>query len=454
MNRRAPNGMERRVRHRWIVVLLAACALVVVLAASAASAATEAFPPGTYGYDRSWPECGLSAPPPPYDFGIIGVNGGKTFNYNSCLREEYAWAMASGHQPALYVNLKSPIGTSADQGLTGPKGTCQPSDGACIAYNFGYKAAQDAAIYAATQQAFGSSWWLDVETENTWSTDTAMNALVIGGALDFLRTSGVTVGIYSSQVQWVQIAGDYAPGVPVWVTTAPDAASAPGFCPRSFGGGQTALVQFIAGNRDHDYACTAADRAKVVASAPLGAPGSPAVVTTDGGCLNVRDTPGFVGRRVTCLAQGSQVTVLAGAQTQDGYEWRQISAGGATGWVAGTYLRAGTASAGDTGTVGTGTGGTDTTGAGAGGGTTGAGSTSGTLTPPPVASGVNAAEWGGGTLADLVARAPRAVSIWVFEGGKAYGDIPGAPAYVNASFVALFPGGVLPAGTIVLVVLP
>ncbi|MDA0366681.1 MAG: hypothetical protein O3B31_09700 [Chloroflexi bacterium] len=420
-----PAATARRARPAAALV-----ALTVVLAALGSFAtpveAADLFPPGTTGYDRSFPACGLPPPDGPYAFAIIGATGGRAFTHNACLAEQHAVAAASGYQPALYMNLKSPIGSNADQALTGPRGTCQPADAECLAYNFGYKTAQHAVAYATSQQAIASSWWLDVETTSSWSADPATNAVLIGGAIDYLQAQGVVVGIYSAQNQWAQIAGDYRPGLPVWLSAALDAATAPTYCPRTFGGGEVVLVQYFVGEHDLNYACTAADRIAVILSAPLGPAGSAAVVDTTGDCLNVRPQPGFTAGSSACLATGTQVTVIGEAATADGYVWQRIFSLSVSGWVAGTFLRAGTA-----GTVLTET---------------------ATLSPPPASRGVNAASWSGGSLTDLVAQAPGATSVWVFEGGRPHGYIVGAPPFANVAFGTLYPSGVLPAKTIVFVV--
>jgi hypothetical protein len=77
----------------------------------------------------------------------------------------------------------------------------------------------------------------------------------------------------------------------------------------------------------------------------------------------------------------------------------------------------------------------------------------GTFTPVPTAPGANLGVWGGGSIEAVLAAVPRAVSIWVSAGGELVGYIPGAPDFVNAAFIARFPGGDIPAGTAMLVVL-
>ncbi|MEX2229205.1 MAG: cadherin-like beta sandwich domain-containing protein, partial [Dehalococcoidia bacterium] len=78
----------------------------------------------------------------------------------------------------------------------------------------------------------------------------------------------------------------------------------------------------------------------------------------------------------------------------------------------------------------------------------------GTFDRPVTEPGVTAALWRGGATAKLLARVPTARSIWVFDGGRPYGYIAGAPEFANAAFARLFATGILPAGTITFVVLP
>jgi len=71
----------------------------------------------------------------------------------------------------------------------------------------------------------------------------------------------------------------------------------------------------------------------------------------------------------------------------------------------------------------------------------------GTFTPAPAASGVTLASWSGGTVDQF----PAAESYWVTVQGTYVSYVPGAPAFVNQRFLALYPSGP-PAGTIMLVV--
>ena len=65
------------------------------------------------------------------------------------------------------------------------------------------------------------------------------------------------------------------------------------------------------------------------------------------------------------------------------------------------------------------------------------------------------ASFEGGSIEGLVAGAGTEVtSVWVSVGGSLVGYTAGAPGFVNSGFEAVFPGGVLAAGTVVLIVYP
>jgi hypothetical protein len=86
---------------------------------------------GTTGNDISYPQCSTSSYPQ-NSFGIVGVAGGRAFTDNSCLSSEYAWAHALSTPASLYMNLNSPIGSTASNGYSftgGPMDLVQHSSG-------------------------------------------------------------------------------------------------------------------------------------------------------------------------------------------------------------------------------------------------------------------------------------------------------------------------------------
>jgi hypothetical protein len=159
--------------------------------------------------------------------------------------------------------------------------------------------------------------------------------------------------------------------------------------------------------------------------------GRDATVHADGDCLRLRATPSTNGAILTCLAEGTTVTVLPGTQDADGFAWRFVSVGGQTGWVVEQYLEQSTAEApapqpstptappaAPTGTI------------------------SGLL---PSTGGGALLVWGGGPLAGLLDAAGRqgcaAASLWVTDSSGAFiSHVVGAPDFVNAAWNARFPG--------------
>jgi hypothetical protein len=231
-----------------------------------------AYPPGSTGYDISWPQCsGASGsfPQPPYTIAIVGVNDGWAGTDNPCLAAEAAWA---GSMRQLYINLNSPGIVNDNGDLSGPAGNGSSCGNTCQAYNYGYNSAELSIAYATKEHALSSMWWLDIETgggctssfptegNTLWSCDTTLNALTIKGALDALQAAGFTTGIYSTYLQWPAIAGSYSPGGPLWVPGAytSDPASHCGSS-YAFAGGTPRIVQEGAGYNnlvyDEDYAC-------------------------------------------------------------------------------------------------------------------------------------------------------------------------------------------------------
>lgn len=67
--------------------------------------------------------------------------------------------------------------------------------------------------------------------------------------------------------------------------------------------------------------------------------GSRAVVRSDGQGLRVRSTPSINGAVLTTLPENTQVAILDGRTSADGYWWQRVQGGAVVGWVAELYLR-------------------------------------------------------------------------------------------------------------------
>jgi hypothetical protein len=234
--------------------------LVLSLASITIASAASPQPPGSQGYDISWPQCGGPYPSEPLGFAIIGVNDGRSFTQNSCFASQYRWAWGGAHPPlllmpnryapSLYINTDAPA-----PGYT--RSDCAPADLSCIYYRYGRDAAAYAVQYAQSQGATVTSYWLDVEPDNYWTPDTHLNAIVLSGMIAELQSRGMTVGIYSTSYMFRMIAGDYMPGLPVWVPgIAHGPAEGPSACTSApaFGGGKVAMVQWTT-VYDASYVC-------------------------------------------------------------------------------------------------------------------------------------------------------------------------------------------------------
>ncbi len=68
------------------------------------------------------------------------------------------------------------------------------------------------------------------------------------------------------------------------------------------------------------------------------AEGDQVSVTTDG--LNMRDAPSTTGNALTQLSKGDKLTILAGPEQGDNYNWYQVqTADGTKGWVASEFIQ-------------------------------------------------------------------------------------------------------------------
>ncbi|HWC11647.1 MAG TPA: hypothetical protein VG455_10525 [Acidimicrobiales bacterium] len=277
--RPAGRGRRSALLGAGVIGLLALAVSLPGLTAGVAGAA----PPGI-GFDISWPQCGRPFPAAPA-FGIVGVNDGKPYTHNPCLGEQALWAAASGLPAGFYVNTANPgvRSRSVDwYAQRSPNPACSRSNEAACAYNYGYNGARHAYAYANSlvDAGPGHTWWLDVETGNSWSaTDKAANVASIVGALDFLGSQEVVVGAYSTRYQWTKITGGASlPTLPNWVAGARNLEQAAAFCAdRTFTGGPVMLVQWVEGRFDHDFPCPGSD----AVLRPAGGPASPPTTEPD-----------------------------------------------------------------------------------------------------------------------------------------------------------------------------
>jgi hypothetical protein len=240
--------------------------LASILATATSLLATQTVPmpytSGSTGNDISFPQCGVASPTGA--FSIVGVNGGYPFvHYNPCLFDQFR---GSPHA-ALYINTGyHPLYTQVDGQHTTPEcltkstvihGSAEQK----AAWAVGCSEASRSMAYAASRGvANPRSWWLDVETENSWSsTDLSLNQYTVQGIVDTLhRASTAAVGIYSTGYQWHKIVGSLpVSGVRAnWVATgSPSAEEAHSRCGTGFSGAPVWLVQYLQGGFDTNYVC-------------------------------------------------------------------------------------------------------------------------------------------------------------------------------------------------------
>ncbi len=280
---------RRRGRAPIFLPPVLALALLWAFAGSAAArgmdtADTEGRVPGRpIGFDVSYPQCNDELPAT-FAFAIVGVNGGRVYSGNPCLvigedgdaaegAGQLAWA---GMDAQLYANTANP-GPQLSQywptGQTSPR-VCSDDDpdSASCAYNYGWNAAADSyaravAAYVelgwadpgATRTPVANTWWLDVETANSWRADPMLNVAALNGAVDLLESMDVeSVGFYSAPRMWQAITGgtDTFADHPSWVAGASTLQEALAVCRGDgFTGGPVTMAQFFQGGFDANITC-------------------------------------------------------------------------------------------------------------------------------------------------------------------------------------------------------
>jgi hypothetical protein len=206
---------------------------------------------GSSGFDVSWPQC--AAPlPSPSTIAVVGINNGSANTFNPCFRTEASWA---GLNLSVYLNVNAPNPSVPSQWAQGPAGACVPGDVRCASYNYGFNSVRGAIRMVRSEGFAPHLWWLDVETLNQWSADPGTNAQVVAGALDAIAQADGQAAIYSTNLQWHEVVGNYRPGVPAWYATGAPLTTPQQWCGTGFTGGPVYLVQGLAGPFDSDYAC-------------------------------------------------------------------------------------------------------------------------------------------------------------------------------------------------------
>jgi hypothetical protein len=156
-----------------------------------------------------------------------------------------------------------------------PYGTCNGTVTTACAWQYGWNRAVDdvtsSFIPAAQAAAVDTNpadytWWLDVETVNSWESGSSSalqdNRVDLEAMVSYFQSRGITVGIYSTSLQWATIVGSIPTasnlvGLKSWLPGATDLASAQTNCSSSSltNNGSVTLTQFTTNNFDYDYSC-------------------------------------------------------------------------------------------------------------------------------------------------------------------------------------------------------
>lgn len=242
------------------------------------------------GYDISYPQCGKRLPTDQY-FGIVGVNGGTAASTNPCLATQLAWAKSAksgSNQPKvqLYVNTANPAQDGAYTWANwptastdnNPYGDCvgtRTNDLAC-SWQYGWnRSVETEAYFVAKAKEAGLSsfsagnytWWLDVETMNSWQSGSAdaltRNVAAIEGFAAYYQSKGAKVGLYSTEYQWGVITGNSFKegsnliGLANWRPSGASLNNAKANCSAVplTPGGFISLTQYVIKGLDYNHSC-------------------------------------------------------------------------------------------------------------------------------------------------------------------------------------------------------
>ena len=249
--------------------------------------------PELKGYDVSYPQCGKRLPTDHY-FGIVGVNGGNAATANSCLADQLVWASkakagSNQSKKQLYVNTANP-GEVISQITTWPTSaydaagnlpqnpygnTCAGENDLACSWLYGwnrsiyteqvFKTAANSKSLSANTNEY--TWWLDVETMNTWQSGSAealaRNAAAIEGFGAYYQSKGAQIGLYSTAYQWGVITGNGISStsnlnaLPNWRPSGASLSNAKANCSVAplTAGGFISLTQYVVKNLDHNHSC-------------------------------------------------------------------------------------------------------------------------------------------------------------------------------------------------------
>ncbi|NNN12455.1 MAG: hypothetical protein HKL81_01735 [Acidimicrobiaceae bacterium] len=247
MNSKIYNITLRRIRSsRKAIALVGVSVFALGVAIPPASASTNStnwpytssstWAPN--GYDVSYPQCTSTTPYSSGEFAMIGIDGGRPFNTNGCVTNEWGAALTAGASSiSIYINTgysgayahdittncANDIKTAPNPPYPVGSKLAQAWEIGCSEADFALSTAMtDVVNPNANSQVGGGMWWADVETGNSWSTNKSLNQATIQGVVTELATptgdlpntstslsseGGLPVGIYSNTTFWNKIMG-------------------------------------------------------------------------------------------------------------------------------------------------------------------------------------------------------------------------------------------------------
>ena len=256
LNRASPRLRQKR----WVLAgAIAGIALVVSMIAILVIPHNKPLPQFKgLGYDLSFPQCkifeagqtiNLANHPP--TFLVVGLGNGRPFTTNRCLATQWKWATKTWPRAshsiyfntgyaAPYLKLITPycrsnLESSLDFTKAGSTATAQN------AWLIGCSEA-DFALSVAHRLTPGTLFlWADVEIENSWSMNTALNLYVVDG-LSWRMNSGANSpggGFYSPGLNWETLIGAQSaptPNGPRWASGATPRTGIPTACSNDVSG--------------------------------------------------------------------------------------------------------------------------------------------------------------------------------------------------------------------------
>lgn len=213
------------------------------------SSVAPRYPRGARGYDVSYPNCGRRLAFHA-DFAVVGLNGGRPFTFNPCVRREYARYAHTGAVD-LYLN------TGYDSWFPrvvhhdcarAAHGRAHP-----VAYAVGCSEAEASLAHLRWLGVPPPRvWWIDVEPSNTWSSSRVFNTTVLRGMVArlLMETPRSIVGVYSMRSWWRQITRGWHPSIPEWIPRSRGVS-----CAAPFAEGPVWISQTGSRAIDSDVAC-------------------------------------------------------------------------------------------------------------------------------------------------------------------------------------------------------